>query len=110
MKVYVSGKITGLDPKEYLARFAEAQLYLEFHGHKVMNPASAMSGCTTGFSDDDYQHVCYAMIDTCDAIYMLGNWQGSKGARKELQYAFDWRKQVMYQDEATRENDFPVRY
>lgn len=110
MKVYVSGKITGLDQMEYLARFEAAQTYLEHRGHKVMNPASAMFMCTEGFSDDDYLHVCYAMIDTCDAIYMLKNWQGSKGARKELQYASDWRKEIMYQDISTVESDFPIRH
>ena len=70
MKVYVSGKITGLDQKEYLEKFEAAQKYLELHGHKVMNPASAMFTCTAGFGAEEYLHVCYAMIDVCDVIYI----------------------------------------
>jgi len=110
MKVYVSGKITGLDQKEYLEKFEAAQKYLELHGHKVMNPASAMFTCTAGFGAEEYLHVCYAMIDVCDVIYMLDNWQSSQGARKELQYASDWRKRIVYQDDRTQELGFPVVY
>jgi hypothetical protein len=50
------------------------------------------------------------MIDICDAIYMLRDWQQSKGARLELQYAADWKKDIYYQDPATIEENFPVRH
>lgn len=108
MKVYVSGKITGLEPEDYITRFNEAQEFLEAQGYMVMNPASAMAECTAGFSAEEYLHVCYAMIDVCDAVYVLDNWQTSQGARKELRYASDWRKQIVYQDNRTQEPGFPV--
>lgn len=108
MKIYISGKITGLNKLDYLVPFQNAQRNLEKMGHKVMNPASSLDECTEGFEQNDYLHVCYAMIDVCDAIYMLGNWQSSQGARKELQYASDWKKQIIYQDVKTQEPNFPV--
>lgn len=48
------------------------------------------------------------MIDICDAIYMLKDWQQSAGAREELQYASDWRKKIIYEDNDTKEDNFPV--
>ena len=36
--------------------------------------------------------------------------QTSKGARQELQYAADWRKEIIYQDKATIEPSFPIVY
>ena len=108
MKIYISGKITGLDKQDYIEAFKKVQENLESLGHKVMNPASSMDTCSEGFNQNDYLHICYAMIDVCDAIYMLGNWQSSQGARKELQYASDWRKQIIYQDKKTIEAGFPV--
>ena len=57
---------------------------------------------------EDYMHICYAMIDICDAIFLLDDWQKSVGARAECQYAADWRKRIIYQDESTRETDFPI--
>ena len=56
-----------------------------------------------GFEHEDYMHICYAMIDVCDAIYMQKDWQQSKGARMELQYAKGWKKQILYEEESTRE-------
>lgn len=56
----------------------------------------------------DYMHICYAMIDICDAVYMLSDWQKSKGARMELQYAADWRKKILYENESTKEKGFPI--
>ena len=50
------------------------------------------------------------MIDVCDAIYMLKDWQTSAGARAELQYAAEWKKKIMFEDENTREEGFPIVY
>ena len=42
---------------------------------------------------------------------MLGDLKlTSKGARLELQYAADWKKDIYYQDPATIEENFPVRH
>lgn len=99
MKVYISGKITGLDPVEAKKNFIKAELRLRNQGHTVMSPKGVMD--FLGFEHEDYMHVCRAMIDVCDAVYMLANWTDSKGAREELDYAKEWRKQVLYEWEST---------
>ena len=101
MKVYISGKITGLDPVEAKKNFIKAELRLRNQGHTVMSPKGVMD--FLGFEHEDYMHVCRAMIDVCDAIYMLANWHTSKGAREELGYAREWRKEILWEDESTKE-------
>lgn len=108
MKIYISGKITGEDKNDVFIKFLLAQASLINEGCAVMNPA-VLSG-NEGFEHEEYMHVCYAMIDVCDAVYMLSDWQKSKGARMELQYAADHQKEILYEDDRTKEPNFPIIY
>lgn len=101
MKVYVAGKVTGLEAIEVRKNFIRAEVNLRDKGHLVITPRGIMD--CEGFEHDDYMHICYAMIDVCDAVYMLRNWKDSKGARMELGYAREWHKKIMWEDEATKE-------
>jgi hypothetical protein len=40
----------------------------------------------------------YKLLEMADAIFMLHDWQGSKGACAELSYAKSLGKKVIYQD------------
>lgn len=86
MKIYVAGKITGLN--NYKELFEKAELHLKDKGHNVMNPAILPDG----FDYEDYMKICFSMIDVCDAIYFLKNWQDSTGAKREYEYATQQRK------------------
>ena len=57
-----------------------------------MNPAVLPAG----FDYEDYTKICFAMIDVCDAVYMLDNWQDSPGAMREHEYARHTGKAIMY--------------
>ena len=102
MKVYIAGKITGLEESEVLKKFNESVSQLKNQGCITMSPAVLASN--GGFEHSDYMHVCFAMIDVCDAVYMQKDWRDSKGARMELQYARKCKKRILYEDESTREN------
>lgn len=102
MKVYIAGKVTGLQKDEIFKKFYESGKQLKKDGHTVMSPAVLV--LNEGFEHEDYMHICYAMIDVCDAVFMQKDWQDSKGARMELQYAKDWKKLIIYEDESTRED------
>ena len=108
MKIYIAGKITGQERTAMIIKFEAAAMHLKAQGHHPFIP------CVLPEYDDvpheDYLHVCYAMIDICDAIYMLSDWQQSKGARMELQYAADHKKEILYEDESTKEENFPIVY
>lgn len=94
MKIYIAGKVTGLD--NFKEKFRNAEERLKAHGHLVMNPAELGEG----FPWDSYMPICYAMIDACDTIYMLDNWKDSKGANLELAYAKQKGLDILYEDES----------
>lgn len=81
MKIYIAGKIT--DDPNYRAKFAKAEKQLANQGHSVMNPAVLPDG----FKYDEYFPICFAMISTCDAIFLMRDWKDSAGAIRERTYA-----------------------
>lgn len=91
MKVYIAGKITG-NPG-YKEQFAAVEKELRTQGHTTMNPAVLPDG----FEHQEYMRVCFSMIDVCDAVFFLANWQDSIGATMEHNYAELIGKAIMYQ-------------
>lgn len=89
MKTYIAGPITGVP--NYEVAFREAEMTLLMKGHRVMNPAVLPEG----FTHAEYMHICYAMLDVCDAIHMLPGWQDSPGAKMEFIYATNHGKVVL---------------
>lgn len=97
MKIYISGKITGLPPRRVKKKFKDAADYLRAEGYIPVNPA-VMDG-NPGLDYEDYMYVSFAMIDICDAIYMLHDWKDSPGAIREREYAIKAGKEVVYEHE-----------
>lgn len=98
MKVYIAGKIRG--DKNYKAKFEKAEAYLKTLGHSVMNPAVLPS---SGFSHKEYMKICLAVLETCDAVYMLPDWRKSRGARAEYKFASKKGKAIMFADRCTKD-------
>lgn len=90
-KIYIAGKITNYS--EYKGKFKEDKEVLEKEGFIVLNP----SILPTGFEQEQYLHICRAMIDVCDYVYFLNNWMSSCGARKEMEYSMSKKKIIIYQ-------------
>lgn len=91
MKIYIAGKITGVDNYKPLFNIAEERLIKK--GHTVLKP----SVMPLGFEHEEYMHVSYSMIDICEAIYFLNNWKDSKGAILEHRYAERNGKKIYYE-------------
>ena len=95
-RIYISGPMTGIEPREYRRRFREAETILRRHGYGCINPCrvwpcrfpwlyrlmNAMLG----------KRLTYAVIlaydlillmTRADGIAMLPGWQASRGAQIE---------------------------
>lgn len=85
MKVYISGPITGTT--DYMDRFENAQEELKAVGCEVINPAWVNEPLPKSTTHEEYMHVSFALMDLCEAVYMLDGWDKSKGCRMEFEYA-----------------------
>ena len=96
-KVYISGKISGLSEKTYMAKFNAAEEYLKNKGHEVINPARTNGTLPKSTTYDQYMDVSMLLLSMCDTIFMLDNYETSNGAVKELQYAKSHGIQIIYE-------------
>lgn len=83
MKIYISGAITGLRLDEAKNNFESKELQLIAAGHEPINPMKV--GLEEGGAHTWEEYMCADMphLFGADAIFMLENWQRSKGARIE---------------------------
>lgn len=101
MRIYISGKITGLPLLEAEYLFDEAETMIRKKGHDVINPMKT-AGTVPGMEWKSYMGIAYAVLHdrSVDAIYMLRNWKKSKGAIMEWGWAKAGGIPVFYQDPA----------
>lgn len=82
MKIYISGKITGLEFLEAKYLFDSAAMLIIAGGNNPVNPVDIKP--LFGI----YKYCFHMIADVwalmfCDAIYMLKNWNDSRGAKIE---------------------------
>ena len=80
--VYISGQITGLELKEAKANFDKAEALLLEKSYKPFNPMK-VNPPLSGKNWKEYMLDDIVQLFDCDAIFLLDNWQDSKGARIE---------------------------
>lgn len=100
MRVYIAGAMTG--KFKYREDFKRGENRIKELGHIAVNPSFLPEGLV------DYFEINKAMIDQCDAIYVLRGWENSAGTKKELEYAESkgWTKEagnIIYE-----EDDIPI--
>ncbi len=83
-KCYISGPITGHD--NYLDIFKQAESAVKEMGMIPVNPAEAFSSLK-GLEWKDYMMLSIDLLFSCDAIFMLPNWEASAGASIEHSFA-----------------------
>ena len=94
MKIYISGKITGLPIEQARAKFIDAEKKLEKAGYTVVNPMNLK------FRNDSWDHCmcrCIPALLGCSSIYMLPDWEDSKGARIERYIAEEKEIVIFYE-------------
>lgn len=93
--VYISGKITGTD--DYLQRFEAAENHLNnMDILDIINPAKVNSFLPE-LSYSQYIKMSLCMLEMCDTIYMLKNWENSVGAKLEWEFAKANNYKIMYE-------------
>ena len=85
--------ISGRDQEEAQRHFEEAEIHLTKQGKFVTNPAKNAPRKTW----QEYMRDSISQLVRCDAIYMLKNWQNSRGATVERNVAINLKIPVYYE-------------
>ena len=80
--IYISGPITGVP--DYYKAFEAMEDELSALGYIPLSPSRLPKGMTSA----QYMRICFAMIDTADAVLFLEGWENSMGSRLERDYCF----------------------
>ena len=103
-KIYISGKITGLDYNVAKQNFEAATIELINDSDKniAVNPMQYDGLVKKIYKTNiptwqNYMRFDIKLITDCDAIYMLSNYQDSKGALAEREVAIRLGLEVIYQ-------------
>lgn len=102
IRVYNSGKISGLHRKTVSQKFNQADEEIKELGYKAINPLKTI----TPYWAPWFVHmiVDILVLLTCKKIYLQSDWNTSKGARIEKRVA-RWRKiEIILQSKYQREN------
>jgi hypothetical protein len=97
--LYISGKISGLDPIVYKRNFANAKSALLSQENtktfRVFSPIDIRP--VFGIKKYWFYMIAdlYTLFFKCDTIYMLPNWKDSKGAKIELFFALLTFKKII---------------
>jgi hypothetical protein len=94
-KIYLSGKITGLSYEEASKKFNLAENIAKTMALEVVNPMAIEHNHDLSWESYMKQDL-KAMLD-CDSIYMLSNWQDSKGATIERDLAIKLNLSVYHE-------------
>lgn len=101
-RVYISGKISGMDEMQSKAKFrkAENELWFKHRVHPCMtfNPW-VLDYILKDAEYEEFMRVDLAVLSICDAIYMLNNWEDSAGAKRELAEAQRLGLDIYYEPE-----------
>lgn len=95
MRIYISGGITGVN--DYMERFRKAEINLDCMGYTVFNPAKINNILPEDTLWDEYMQMSITMLGMCDAIYMLKDWQNSRGANQEYGYALGKGMKIVFE-------------
>lgn len=77
-KIYIAGKVTGLDPEQTKLKFSLASIELTQKGFEVANPISIVKNSQANWNEA--MKLCIAELVTCDAVLLLPCHINSKGA------------------------------
>lgn len=97
-KIYLSGKISG-DPN-FKEKFAQKEKELTAQGHLVFNPALHPDM----FTWEQFMELDLKALANCDSIYLLQDWETSRGANIEYEEARRLGKEIIFENGGISKN------
>ena len=94
IKIYISGKISGIEDSAYDI-FEKAEIFLIKSGYKVVNPMKLPHDHDKSW--ESYMKEDLKALMDCDEIFMLENWETSRGAEIEYDLASELGIKISYQ-------------
>lgn len=95
MRVYISGRITGLNDKLVEGKFRAAETLLKDLGFEPVSPLK--NGLDSSHAWEEHMTRDIEMLMSCDAVFMLDNWKLSRGARIEYNIARETGKKLLFE-------------
>ena len=102
MRIYISGKISGLPLDDVKVRFADAKAFLDEIGFEAVNPLE--KGLPDEATWEQHMVKDIELLLSCDSIYMMDNWTQSTGAGIEYDIAFRLGKDIWFESNIVRDN------
>lgn len=96
-RVYISGKISGLDYYYVQIKFAACAESLKSIGYEPVTPLK--NGLPPSASWKEHMRADIALLKTCDYIYLQRDFMMSRGAMIELFLAIRWGKSIIMSDQ-----------
>ena len=99
MRIYLSGKITGLEKEVYSRQFARAETFYKTSGFDVVNPVKIGEEVLKINPKAEWQDFMIRDLEalrTCTHIALLEGWEESKGAKMEKAEAEKLGLEIMY--------------
>ncbi|MFW2137128.1 DUF4406 domain-containing protein [Chryseobacterium sp. TY4] len=94
-KIYIAGKISGEPIHSVTLKFGRAQSKFEAKDYEVLNPLAIVNDWHTTW--DNAMRKCIAAMMTADEIYMLRDWNRSRGAQIERDIALQLKMKISYE-------------
>lgn len=102
MRIYISGKISGLPLDSVKTRFADVKSFLDEIGFEAVNPLEKDLPHDATWEQHMVKDI--ELLLSCDAIYMMDNWMDSTGAGIEYDIAMRTGKDIWFESNIIREN------
>jgi len=84
-RVYIAGRVSGLDETTVRSKFQIRKLYLQEQGYNVFSPVDR---CKYHWNWFKCMLICiWNLVFRCNKISLLNNWQHSRGAKIEYKIA-----------------------
>lgn len=99
MRIYLSGKITGLEKEVYTRQFERAENFYKTSGFDVVNPVKIGEEVLKINPKAEWQDFMIRDLEalrTCTHIALLEGWEESKGAKMEKAEAEKMGLEIMY--------------